>query len=130
MRRLADESFGSGPMDRIDLGDSKYVHPSPFTLRLNPLCHWTARAFTLHPTLHTLHSTPYTTLHPNPTLYTLHPAARRLADESFGSGPMDRIDLGDSKFVHPSPYRGTSLTRNRPTLGPYSRTMPRALWGS
>ena len=27
-------------------------------------------------------------------------------------------------------YRGTSLIRNRPPLGPYSRTMPRALWWS
>ena len=27
-------------------------------------------------------------------------------------------------------YRGTSLTRNRTTLGPYSRPMPRALWWS
>ena len=27
------------------------------------------------------------------------------------------------------PYRGTSLIRNRPPLGPYSRTMPRALGG-
>ena len=27
-------------------------------------------------------------------------------------------------------YRGTSLIRNRCRLGPYSRTMPRALWGS
>ena len=26
-----------------------------------------------------------------------------------------------------SPYRGTSLIRNRPHLGPYSRPMPRAL---
>ena len=25
-------------------------------------------------------------------------------------------------------YRGTSLIRNRVPLGPYSRTMPRALW--
>ena len=25
-------------------------------------------------------------------------------------------------------YRGTSLIRNRAPLGPYSRTMPRALW--
>ena len=25
-------------------------------------------------------------------------------------------------------YRGTSLTRNRNPLGPYSRTVPRALW--
>ena len=28
------------------------------------------------------------------------------------------------------PYRVTSLTRNRTTLGPYSRTMPRVLRGS
>ena len=27
-------------------------------------------------------------------------------------------------------YRGTSLIRNRRRLGPYSRTMPRARWGS
>ena len=27
-------------------------------------------------------------------------------------------------------YRGTSIIRNRRPLGPYSRTMPRALWGS
>jgi len=27
-------------------------------------------------------------------------------------------------------YRGTSLIRNRPPLGPYSRTMPRLLWRS
>ena len=26
------------------------------------------------------------------------------------------------------PYRGTSLIRNSDPLGPYSRTMPRALW--
>ena len=25
-------------------------------------------------------------------------------------------------------YRGTSLIRNSPLLGPYSRTVPRALW--
>ena len=28
------------------------------------------------------------------------------------------------------PYRGTSLIRNSPPLGPYSRTKPRALWWS
>ena len=27
-------------------------------------------------------------------------------------------------------YRGTSLMRNSGSLGPYSRTMPRALWQS
>ena len=26
------------------------------------------------------------------------------------------------------PYRGTSLIRNSPLVGPYSRTMPRAPW--
>ena len=29
-----------------------------------------------------------------------------------------------------TPYRGTSLIRNRAPPGPYSRTMPRALWWS
>jgi hypothetical protein len=28
------------------------------------------------------------------------------------------------------PYRGTSLIRKRPSLGPYSSLMPRALWWS
>ena len=28
------------------------------------------------------------------------------------------------------PYRGTSLIRNSPPLGPHSRTMPRLLWRS
>ena len=27
-------------------------------------------------------------------------------------------------------YRGTSLIRNTPLLGPYSRTIPRVLWWS
>jgi len=27
-------------------------------------------------------------------------------------------------------YRGTSLIRNNPSLGPYRRLMPRALWWS
>ena len=27
-------------------------------------------------------------------------------------------------------YRGTSLLRNTPLLGPYSRTMPRVIWWS
>jgi len=27
-------------------------------------------------------------------------------------------------------YRGTSLIRNNPPVGPYSRPMPRALWWS
>jgi len=36
-----------------------------------------------------------------------------------GSGPTHTVD-----------YRGTSLIRNRHTLGTYSRPMPRALWWS
>jgi len=34
------------------------------------------------------------------------------------------------EFGVPVAYRGTSLTRNSAPLGPYSRTMPRALWWS
>ena len=30
----------------------------------------------------------------------------------------------------PSPYRGTSLIKTSAPPGPYSRTMPRALWWS
>ena len=36
----------------------------------------------------------------------------------------------DTRRVVLGPYRGTSLKRNRPPLGPYSRPMPRALWWS
>ena len=32
--------------------------------------------------------------------------------------------------ILPSEYRGTSLIRKHRPLNPYSRTMPRALWGS
>ena len=32
--------------------------------------------------------------------------------------------------IQGTPYRGISPIRNRRPLGPYSRTMPRALWGS
>ena len=37
---------------------------------------------------------------------------------------------GTDEAVRAPPYRGTSLIRNCPPLGPYSRTMPRALWKS
>ena len=36
-----------------------------------------------------------------------------------------------SFLAHPLscvPYRGTSLIRNAPLLGPYRRTIPRVLW--
>ena len=37
---------------------------------------------------------------------------------------------GTSPRIGEQPYRGTSLIRNSAPLGPYSRTMPRALWWS
>jgi len=39
------------------------------------------------------------------------------------------IPGGAAHGVDPPGYRGTSLIRNCLPLGPYSRTMPRALWG-
>ena len=33
-------------------------------------------------------------------------------------------------YANPAPYRGTSLIRSNPLLGPYRRTIPRALWWS
>ena len=45
----------------------------------------------------------------------------------------DRTEHGHHVHAFPSAkvlYRGTSLIRNRRPLGPYSRTMPRALRGS
>jgi len=44
---------------------------------------------------------------------------------SLGSGPR-RHSRGTS--AAPAPYRGASRLRNRAPLGPYSKTMPRALW--
>ena len=37
---------------------------------------------------------------------------------------------GPESIAQPIQGRGTSLIRNHRILGPYSRTMPRALWGS
>ena len=43
-------------------------------------------------------------------------------------GPAARPrDWGECGAVH---YRGTTLIRNPPLLGPYSRTIPRVLWWS
>ena len=36
----------------------------------------------------------------------------------------------EPETFNPKPYRGPSLIRNRPDLGPYIRAMLRALWGS
>jgi hypothetical protein len=35
-----------------------------------------------------------------------------------------------ARAAHGIGYRGTSLIRNTPLLGPYSRTLPRVLWWS
>ena len=43
-------------------------------------------------------------------------------DEEEGAGKV--LPLEDKR----EPCRGTSLIRNRPLLGPYSRTVSRALW--
>ena len=46
-------------------------------------------------------------------------------------GETESVSESESKArAREEPYRGTSLIRNRRPLGPYSRTMPRALWGS
>ena len=42
--------------------------------------------------------------------------------------PLERTEARAE--VRAAPYMGTSLIRNRLPLGPYSRTLPRALWGS
>jgi len=47
-----------------------------------------------------------------PREYTLNPQQSRVREYS----------------LNPEPYRGTSLIRNRPPLGPYSRTMSKGLW--
>ena len=45
--------------------------------------------------------------------------------------PLYCVFLRDRRRLSEDPlYRGTSLIRNRGPLGPYSRTIPRALWGS
>ena len=42
--------------------------------------------------------------------------------------PNPEILYPNSSNPKPKPYRGSSLTRNTPSLGTYSRTKPRALW--
>ena len=43
---------------------------------------------------------------------------------------VQTVDENDPEKVNPHPYRGTSLIRNTPLLGPYSRTIPRVVWWS
>ena len=61
-------------------------------------------------------ASPLKTLNPNP---------------SRAEVPIEVTDeprAGGGSFGNPKPYRGTSLIRNSALLGPYSRTMHRALW--
>ena len=51
-------------------------------------------------------------------------------DEEGGVGTFDHDVPGNSPHIHTAVYRGTSPIRKRRPLGPYSRTMPRALWKS
>ena len=66
---------------------------------------------TSHPyTLTPSHPHPHTLTPPHP--HTLNPSQSHVVTCQEG------------------PYRGTLLIRNNPSLGPYSRLMPRALWWS
>ena len=40
------------------------------------------------------------------------------------------VEPRDPEAVAFQTYRGTSLIRNQPPIGPYSRSMPMALWRS
>ena len=56
--------------------------------------------------------------------------AHRLLDHStLGLGVMKKKKktAACAPPADPAPYRGTSLIRNSPLLGPYSRTVSRAL---
>jgi len=50
--------------------------------------------------------------------------------EETGYEPFDFAAPIQSRRGKSIDHRGTSLIRNCPPLGPYSRTMPRALWWS
>ena len=62
--------------------------------------------------------------------------ARNLADIENPDRPASLPLVGHCEVEHGPQhvpvhlYRVTSLTRNRTTLGPYSRPVPRALWWS
>ena len=47
-----------------------------------------------------------------------------------GGGGLEGSEGALSPFTHKPNYKGTSLIRKRTPLGPYSRTLPRFLWGS
>ena len=84
----------------------------------------------LHPAPCNLHPAPCT-LYPEPCI--LHPAPSRVGLEVSVSGAHRATEGGGEMSVKGTrvrSYRGTSLIRNPHPVGSYSRTMPRALWGS
>ena len=55
----------------------------------------------------------------------------QVVPSSLGSGhARDSSEEGVGIVFEALPYRGTSLIRNSDDLGPFSRTVPRALWWS
>ena len=50
-----------------------------------------------------------------------------LLRHSLGGGAYRRLTAVPHVWV-PRIYRGTSLIKNTPLPGPYSRTIPRVLW--
>jgi len=50
---------------------------------------------------------------------------REVREEGVGGG-----GVGSVHGARVSRYRGTSLIRNTPSVGPYRRTLPRVLWRS
>ena len=94
---------------------SKILDTAPCTLHPAP--------YTLHSAPRTLHPTPYT-LHPAPHI--LHPSHHTLHPESYTLYPISQERAVNAEV--PPYYRGTSLIRNSALLGPYSKTMHRALW--
>ena len=61
----------------------------------------------------------------------LEPLAMAKSLEPFGAGrEAGLFSLLEKVPALAPPYMGTSLIRNRRSLGPYRRPMARALWGS
>jgi hypothetical protein len=72
-------------------------------------------------------------LNPKPETRNLKPETRNLKPETQNPEPQGAqvpAHLWRAREGHTHSYRGASLTRNRPTLEPCSRSMPRAAWWS
>ena len=53
-----------------------------------------------------------------------------LGTNNFDRAPATLICTDSPTSSHGEAYRGASLIRERAPLGPFSRTMPRAIWWS